>query len=169
MALLTMRCSIASPFSIPSACMIFFTRSEAKDSHQVVFQRQIETGRPRIPWRPERPRNWLSIGGTSCRSGTNDADHPLRARHRAGPPLLLARFRFVQAWGFRASPLQLPSSRPARYPFPDLPCWWRDCHRTCPSGLSDDMSFAFVLFLALSTLCGIFSFFSRLTEFQRTR
>ena len=29
-ALVTMRCSIASPFCIPSACMMLFTRSEAK-------------------------------------------------------------------------------------------------------------------------------------------
>lgn len=40
----------------------------AEQAHQVVLQRQVEAGRPGSPWRPERPRSWLSMRRDSCRS-----------------------------------------------------------------------------------------------------
>jgi hypothetical protein len=40
----------------------------AEDAHQVVFERQVELGAAGSPWRPERPRSWLSMRRLSCRS-----------------------------------------------------------------------------------------------------
>ena len=40
----------------------------AAKMHGVILQRHEEVRRPRVAWRPERPRSWLSIRRDSCRS-----------------------------------------------------------------------------------------------------
>jgi hypothetical protein len=32
-----------------------------EDAHQRIFERQVEADEPGSPWRPERPRSWLSM------------------------------------------------------------------------------------------------------------
>ena len=48
MALLTMRCSMASPFCIPNACIRFFTRSDAKSASGCLQgqKNRLEPGSP---------------------------------------------------------------------------------------------------------------------------
>ena len=40
----------------------------AENAHQVVFQRKKNRDEPGSPWRPARPRSWLSMRRASCRS-----------------------------------------------------------------------------------------------------
>ena len=40
----------------------------AEDAQQRVLERQVEARRSGSPWRPERPRSWLSMRRDSCRS-----------------------------------------------------------------------------------------------------
>ena len=64
----TMGCSIASPSGIFSITMMRLMRSPAKILRQRVLERHVEARAPGSPWRPERPRSWLSMRRDSWRS-----------------------------------------------------------------------------------------------------
>ncbi len=68
MALDTMRCSMASPFSIPSFCIKPLIRSGAKIRSKLSSNDKKKREEPGSPWRPARPRSWLSIRRDSWRS-----------------------------------------------------------------------------------------------------
>ena len=68
MALETIGETIASPSSMPRRCMIELRRSLAKIRIKSSSRLRKNLDSPESPWRPERPRNWLSIRRDSWRS-----------------------------------------------------------------------------------------------------
>jgi len=63
-----MACSIASPSGIFSITMIRLMRSAGEDPEKRILERHVEARAAGSPWRPERPRSWLSMRRDSWRS-----------------------------------------------------------------------------------------------------
>ncbi len=60
--------SMATPFSIPRRCMSALTLSPAKMRIRSSSSERKKREEPGSPWRPARPRNWLSMRRDSWRS-----------------------------------------------------------------------------------------------------
>ncbi len=65
---LTIRLSIASPSSMPSRVRTAETHSPANFRIRSSSSERKNRDEPGSPWRPARPRSWLSIRRLSCRS-----------------------------------------------------------------------------------------------------
>ena len=66
--LLTQGWTIASPSSMPRVASTLSKRSEPKIRIKSSSRLRKNEERPASPWRPDRPRSWLSILRLSCRS-----------------------------------------------------------------------------------------------------
>ena len=62
------RCSMGSPSSMPSVSISLAMRSDAKMRIRSSSRDRKKREEPGSPWRPARPRSWLSMRRDSCRS-----------------------------------------------------------------------------------------------------
>ena len=68
MLLVTHGCTIGSSSGMPMRSMSVFTRSPAKMRMRSSSSERKNRLEPGSPWRPARPRSWLSMRRDSCRS-----------------------------------------------------------------------------------------------------
>ena len=81
----TIRDSMATSSSSPSRSISPVDPVAGEALHQVVVERQVEARRPGSPWRPARPRSWLSIRRRVVALGADD----VQAARRDDPLVVL--------------------------------------------------------------------------------
>ena len=148
-ALLIQGWTIASPSLRPRRCSMPSMRSEPKigaSGRRRGYRKNLE--RPGSPWRPERPRSWLSMRRLSCRSV------PMMNRPPASRDLLAARPR-PRPGSPRPSALALLVAAAPADPHVGVAAELDvgaaaghvggDGHRTDPAGLGDDVRLLLVV------------------------
>ena len=155
---------MASPFSIPNFDKTLSKRSEPKIRIKSSSRLRKNEDRPGSPWRPERPRNWLSIRRLSWRSVAK-TNKPPASRTRCFSALVSASIVRRKSSGFASG----VSAKAVNIFISTLPPSWMSVPRpailvaivTAPNfPASPTICASCSCWRAFNTLCWILAFFS---------